>query len=69
MAQFDVVVCELGAMGSAALHHLAQRGKRVLGIERYAPATLGETRHDIARFKLGRPSRRAQERAPQDEVD
>jgi sarcosine oxidase len=37
MALFDVVVCGLGAMGSAAAHHLARRGKRVLGIERYAP--------------------------------
>jgi sarcosine oxidase len=37
MAHFDVVVCGLGAMGSAALHHLVRRGKRVLGLERYAP--------------------------------
>src|SRR5262245_55952604 len=37
MAHFDVVVCGLGAMGSAALHHLARRRKRVLGLERYAP--------------------------------
>ena len=37
MAHFDVVVCGLGAMGSAAAYHLARRGKRVLGLERYAP--------------------------------
>jgi sarcosine oxidase len=37
MAHFDVVVCGLGAMGTAATQHLARRGKRVLGIERYAP--------------------------------
>jgi sarcosine oxidase len=37
MAHFEVVVCGLGAMGSAALHHLAARGKRVLGLERFAP--------------------------------
>ena len=37
MAHFDVVVCGLGAMGSAAVEHLARRGKRVLGLERYAP--------------------------------
>src|SRR5712691_3041548 len=36
MAHFDVVVCGLGAMGSAAVHHLARRGKRVLGLERFA---------------------------------
>jgi sarcosine oxidase len=41
MAHFDVVVCGLGAMGSAALHHLARRGKRVLGLERF---TLGHDR-------------------------
>ncbi|HYY38119.1 MAG TPA: N-methyl-L-tryptophan oxidase [Xanthobacteraceae bacterium] len=49
MSQFDVVVCGLGAMGSAALHHVARRGKRVLGLERYAPghdrgSSHGETR-------------------------
>lgn len=33
----DVVVIGLGATGSAALHALAKRGVRVLGIERYAP--------------------------------
>jgi sarcosine oxidase len=37
MAHFDVVVCGLGAMGSAALHQLAARGQRVLGLERFAP--------------------------------
>src|SRR6266508_5894665 len=37
MSHFDVVVCGLGAMGSAALHHVTRRGKRVLGLERYAP--------------------------------
>src|SRR5581483_7984229 len=35
MAQFDVVVCGLGAMGSAALYRLAGRGARVLGLDRY----------------------------------
>jgi sarcosine oxidase len=37
MPHFDVVVCGLGVMGSAAVHALAGRGKRVLGLERYAP--------------------------------
>src|SRR5258705_10995931 len=37
MQSFDVVVCGLGAMGSAAVHHLARRGQRVLGLERYTP--------------------------------
>ncbi|PYP64252.1 MAG: hypothetical protein DMD26_13510 [Gemmatimonadetes bacterium] len=33
----DVIVVGLGAMGSAALYHLAQRGVRVVGFDRYAP--------------------------------
>jgi sarcosine oxidase len=37
MAGFDFVVIGLGAMGSAALYHLARRGARVLGIERFEP--------------------------------
>src|ERR671936_2372560 len=36
MSNFDVVVCGLGATGSAALRELSRRGLRVLGIERYA---------------------------------
>jgi sarcosine oxidase len=34
---FDVIVCGLGAMGSATLLHLADRGHRVLGVDRFAP--------------------------------
>jgi len=37
MAHFDVVVCGLGVMGSAAVHQLARRGERVLGLERHVP--------------------------------
>jgi sarcosine oxidase len=33
--KYDVVVVGVGGMGSAALYHLARRGKRVLGIERF----------------------------------
>jgi sarcosine oxidase len=49
MNHFDVVVCGLGATGSAALYQLAVRGLRVLGIERFAPghdrgSSHGETR-------------------------
>src|ERR1700760_3092684 len=32
---YDVIVVGLGAMGSAALEHLAERGQRVLGIEQF----------------------------------
>jgi sarcosine oxidase len=33
---FDVIVVGLGAMGGAAAHHLAARGRRVLGLEQFA---------------------------------
>ena len=38
MAQHDVIVLGLGAMGSAAAYHLARRGRRVLGLEQFTPA-------------------------------
>jgi sarcosine oxidase len=49
MRSYDVVVVGLGAMGSAALHALAQRGHRVIGIDRYEPghhlgSSYGESR-------------------------
>lgn len=34
---YDVIVAGLGAMGSAAAYHLAARGKRVLGLDRFRP--------------------------------
>lgn len=34
---FDVIVLGLGGMGSAAAHHLADRGVRVLGLEKFGP--------------------------------
>ena len=35
---YDVIVLGLGAMGSSAALHLAERGKRVLGIEQFSAA-------------------------------
>jgi sarcosine oxidase len=35
---YDVIVAGLGGMGSATAYHLAGRGRRVLGLERYTPA-------------------------------
>lgn len=35
---FDVIVVGLGGMGSAAAYHLARRGLRVLGLEKFTPA-------------------------------
>ncbi|HET9982207.1 MAG TPA: N-methyl-L-tryptophan oxidase [Longimicrobiales bacterium] len=37
MQRFDVIVAGLGAMGSATAYHLARRGARVLGLDRFAP--------------------------------
>jgi sarcosine oxidase len=51
---YDVVVCGLGAMGSAALYALAQRGVRVLGIERYALGHDHGSSHGLTRLiRLG----------------
>jgi monomeric sarcosine oxidase len=49
MAGLDCIVLGTGGVGSAALHHLARRGARALGIERFAPghdrgSSHGETR-------------------------
>lgn len=48
-SQWDVIVVGLGGMGSAAAAHLARRGRRVLGLERFTPvhnrgSSHGETR-------------------------
>jgi sarcosine oxidase len=48
-AAADVLVVGLGAMGSSAAYHLAARGARVVGVDRYAPphthgSTHGRTR-------------------------
>jgi sarcosine oxidase len=37
-SSYDVIVVGLGGMGSAAACHLARRGQRVLGLERFTPA-------------------------------
>lgn len=34
---YDVAIAGLGAMGSAAAYHLARRGQRVIGFDRFAP--------------------------------
>ena len=41
---YDVIIVGLGAMGSAAAYHLAKRGRRVLGLDRFTPPhTLGSS--------------------------
>src|ERR1044072_3698358 len=37
MENFDVIIVGLGAMGSAAACHLARVGRKVLGLDRFAP--------------------------------
>jgi sarcosine oxidase len=50
MERYDVVVVGVGGMGSAALYHLAGRGARVLGLERFdIPHDLGSS-HGITRI-------------------
>jgi sarcosine oxidase len=47
---FDVIVVGVGGMGSAACYHLAKRGKRVLGLERFdIPHAMGSS-HGINRI-------------------
>jgi sarcosine oxidase len=48
--KFDVIVAGVGGMGAAACYHLAKRGKRVLGLERYGiPHAMGSS-HGVNRI-------------------
>jgi sarcosine oxidase len=48
--RFDSIVVGVGGMGSAALYHLARRGQRVLGLERFVvPHELGSS-HGVTRI-------------------
>ena len=47
---FDVIVIGLGGMGSAAAYHLAARGQRVLGLERFTPAHDRGSSHGASRI-------------------
>lgn len=50
MRRFDVIVAGVGGMGSAAVYHLARRGKRVLGLERFdIPNEMGSS-HGVTRI-------------------
>ena len=50
MAVYDVTIVGLGAMGSAALYHLAMRGQRVIGLERATPGHAGGSSHGESRI-------------------
>jgi sarcosine oxidase len=48
--RFDTIVIGVGGMGSAAVYHLARRGKRVLGLERFdIPHSMGSS-HGVNRI-------------------
>src|SRR5207302_9332454 len=48
--RFDVIVAGVGGMGSAAAYHLARRGRRVLGLERFSiPNEMGSS-HGVSRI-------------------
>src|SRR6185436_19531399 len=47
---YDVIVCGLGAMGSAAAYHLALRGQRVLGLDRFRPPHSFGSSHGLTRI-------------------
>jgi sarcosine oxidase len=51
---YDVVVVGLGAMGSAAVYHVARRGARVLGLDRFEPGHDRGSSHGATRItRLG----------------
>ena len=49
-ASYDVVVVGLGALGSSAAMHLARRGQRVLGLERFELGHRRGASHDSSRI-------------------
>src|SRR5438067_6879262 len=50
MARYDAIVVGVGGMGSAAAYHLARRGKRVVGLERFTiPNEMGSS-HGVSRI-------------------
>jgi len=54
MERYDVVVVGVGGMGSAALYHLARRGQRALGLERFDVLHDRGSSHGITRIiRLG----------------
>lgn len=50
MRNYDAIVVGLGGVGGAALYHLARRGLRVLGIERFSPGHARGSSHGGTRI-------------------
>jgi sarcosine oxidase len=54
MTTYDVAVIGVGGMGSAACYHLAQAGKRVLGLDQFSiPNTRGSSHGSTRILRLG----------------
>lgn len=49
-SRFDAIVIGLGGHGSAAAYHLAHRGRRVLGLEQFAPLHQQGSSHGLTRI-------------------
>jgi sarcosine oxidase len=49
-AAYDVIIVGLGAMGSAAAYHLARRGRKVLGLDRFTPPHTFGSSHGQSRI-------------------
>ena len=49
-SSYDVIVAGLGAMGSSTAAHLARRGKKVLGLERWIPGHTNGSSHGDSRI-------------------
>jgi sarcosine oxidase len=50
MSSFDVIVVGVGAMGASACYHLARRGVRVLGLERFDVPNARGSSHGYSRM-------------------
>src|SRR5205823_4418818 len=50
MTSYDAIVLGLGGMGSAAVFELARRGRRVLGLEQFAPVHARGSSHGHTRI-------------------
>jgi sarcosine oxidase len=50
MSSYDVIVLGVGGMGSAAVYHVARRGRKVLGIEQFSLAHDQGSSHGVNRI-------------------
>ena len=48
--RYDVILAGLGAKGSSTAAHLAMRGQRVLGLERWTPGHRNGSSHGDSRI-------------------